>query len=276
MGDGRRTVLITGASSGIGLAAAQRFADAGWNVAATMRDPGSRETPLHADDRVTLVHLDVCDATSVRTALEQAIALGGGLDAIVNNAGYALSGPFEGATTEQIIRQFDTNVFGAMELTRAVLPHFRSRGAGLIINISSMGGRMGFPLYSLYNSTKWAIEGFSEALHYELEPLGIRVKIIEPGVIRTDFYGRSNVPVRYGSPGGAYDDIVRRAARTEERAMTRGSDPHVVADAIVRAASDGSKRLRYPVGSDATAMTVARRMLPERLFFKVIESQVLE
>ena len=172
----KKTALITGTSTGIGRATALYFQQRGWNVVATMRTP-AKETELGQLPGVALIALDVTKPDSIRQGLQAAIAKFGKLDAVVNNAGYALNGPFEAYTQEQIRRQFETNVFGLMEVCRQVLPHFRQNKAGVLVNVASMGGRLTFPLYSSYHSTKWAVEGFSESLHYELRPLGIAVKI---------------------------------------------------------------------------------------------------
>ena len=185
-----RVVLITGASSGIGKETAKLFQTKDWKVAATMRDPESADDLRNIVD-LECIRLDVTDTGSVRSAIAETLEKFGRIDVVVNNAGYAAVGPFEAATPEQIERQFQTNVFGLMNVCREILPYFREQKRGYIVNIASIGGRTAFPLYSLYNSTKWAVEGFSESLQYELEQFNIRVKLIEPGPIKTDFYSRS-------------------------------------------------------------------------------------
>src|SRR5262249_25648147 len=153
-------------------------------------------TPERAGDlfklpNVACLRLDVTDTETITQAVKDAVARFGSIDVLVNNAGYGLVGPFEASTKENIERQFNTNLFGLMETTRAILPHFREKRNGVLINVASMGGRITFPLYSLYHATKWAVEGYSESLQHELLPFNIRVKIIEPGPIKTDFYDRS-------------------------------------------------------------------------------------
>jgi NAD(P)-dependent dehydrogenase (short-subunit alcohol dehydrogenase family) len=177
-----KTILITGASSGIGKATALRFQSEGWNVIATMRDPPPGRT-WRVLDNVLVTQLDVTDAVSIASAVSEGIARFGRIDALLNNAGYGAYGPLEAFSTERIHRQFDTNVIGLLEVTKAVLPHMRANRAGTIVNISSIGGQITFPLGTLYHGTKFAVEGLSEALHYELEPLGIRVRIVQPGMI---------------------------------------------------------------------------------------------
>lgn len=185
-----KTILITGASSGIGKAIAVHFADKGWNVAATMRHP-ENETDLAGRSGVKLYRLDVTDNNSIRQSMADTIQDFNRIDVVVNNAGYGAIGIFEKATKEQIQRQFDINVFGVMNVTRFILSHFRKQRNGVIINITSMGGLITFPIYSVYHATKWAVEGFSESLQYELRPFNIKVKLVEPGAIKTDFYSRS-------------------------------------------------------------------------------------
>ena len=184
------TILITGASSGIGRATARHFQENGWNVIATMRRPEA-ETELNQLENVLVTRLDVQDVASIDAAVEEGIGRFGRIDVLLNNAGYGAYGPLEATPTEKIRRQFDVNVIGLLDTTKAVLPHFRANGSGLVINISSVGGRMTFPFGSLYHGTKWAVEGISEALRWELNEIGTQVKIVEPGFIKTDFGGRS-------------------------------------------------------------------------------------
>jgi short-subunit dehydrogenase len=193
----------------------------------------------------------------------------------VNNAGYAVYGPFEATTPAQVMRQFDTNVFGLMQVTREFLPLFRQKQGGVVVNVASIGGRIGFPLYTIYNSTKWAVEGYSEALQYELKPLNIKVKLIEPGVIKTDFYDRSMDITAIGEWSEAYGDIVKRGQkRSGEAALRNGASAQIVAATIYRAANDASGRLRYPVGLDAKALLLARWLLPESWFFKLLKKVI--
>ncbi len=277
MNNTNKTIFLTGASSGIGLATALYFFERGWNVVATMRNPDKRRTPLHEKGLPDLLHLDVMDPASIRAAIQCALDKYQKIDVLVNNAGYAAYGPFEATTREQAARQFDTNVFGLMEVTREILPIFRRQQGGVLINVASMGGRIGFPLYTLYNSTKWAVEGFSEALQYELRPLNIKVKLIEPGVIKTDFFERSLDPVDTTALADAYGKMMKRGEkRTGERVLRTGSEPRLAAGTIYRAATDGSWRLRYTVGNDAWQVSLLRRLLPEGMFYWVLEKAVLD
>ena len=185
-----KTILITGASSGIGKETAKFFQSKWWNVIATMRNP-ENETELKQLENVLVTKLDVLDLNSIDSAISQGINQFGGIDVLLNNAGYGAYGPLEAFSRDKILRQFNTNVIGLLDVTKAVLPHFRQMRKGIIINISSIGGKMTFPLGSLYHGTKFAVEGISESLHYEVEQFGGKVKIIEPGMIATDFGGRS-------------------------------------------------------------------------------------
>jgi NAD(P)-dependent dehydrogenase (short-subunit alcohol dehydrogenase family) len=265
-----KTVFITGSSSGIGQATAEFFQQQGWNVAATMRNPEKAKGWINQANTIGL-RLDVTDISSIRDALKEAVAKFGAIDVLVNNAGYGLVGPFEASTPEQVDRQISTNVTGLMNVTREIIPHFRERREGVIINVSSVGGRITFPLYSLYHATKWAVEGFSEALVFELQPFNIRIKIIEPGPIKTDFYDRS-MDVMTKSGLTAYDDFVGKAMPFMQKAGATAPGPEVVAKTIFKAATDGSWRLRYPVNSKG--LLVLRRLLPTRLFMAILRSQI--
>lgn len=264
-----KTVLITGTSSGIGKATAHLFARQGWNVVATARSPESIQY-LNQSDRVISLPLDVTDPSTIKEAVAKALARFGRIDVLVNNAGYGLLGPFEASMPEQIQRQFATNVFGLFEVTQALLPHFRQQRAGTIINISSMGGHLSFPFASLYHATKWAVEGFSESLQYELEPFGIRVKVIEPGLVSTGYATRLDMASKTGLM--AYDAPMKLMMQKSEQNQSMATKPEVVAKVVYRAATDNRWRLRYPVGSPLLPI---RKLLPDSLFFAMIRQLVL-
>jgi NAD(P)-dependent dehydrogenase (short-subunit alcohol dehydrogenase family) len=265
------TVFITGSSSGIGKETAKLFHSKGWNVVATMRKP-ELESELTGLDRVLVSRLDVMDANSIASAVQEALARFGSIDVLVNNAGYGAYGPLESFSEEKIRRQFDTNVIGLLNVTKAILPHFRAQQKGIIINISSVGGKMTFPLGSLYHGTKFAVEGISEALSYEVDAFGGTVKIIEPGLIATDFAGRSldfsndQTMIEYQSVVGAFFNVLP--------VMTQHASPSsVVADVIFTAATDGSKQLRYTAGADAAVLMENRRKFDDESFMGAIRSQ---
>jgi NAD(P)-dependent dehydrogenase (short-subunit alcohol dehydrogenase family) len=268
-----KTVLITGASTGIGKATAILFQQRGWNVIATMRSP-QKAAELAVLDNVICLPLDVTDPESIYNAIAAAIAKFTAIDVVVNNAGYGLVGTFETATPEQIQRQFETNVFGLMAVTRAILPHFRARKQGTIVNISSVGGRSTFPLYSLYHSTKWAVEGFSESLQFELRPFNIRVKIVEPGPIKTDFYDRS-ADVTSNPDITDYDRFVAKVLPKTNQSGANGLPPEAVAQIIYQASTDRSWKLRYPVGNIG-AFLLLRKFLPESWFTAIVRRMLVD
>lgn len=254
-------VLITGASSGIGLAAAQLFAERGWRVAATMRKPADAGQ-LAAHGGTMVVPLDVTDPASVRTAVASVFKQFGRIDAVVNNAGYGLFGPFETATDEQIRRQFATNVDGVFSVTRAVLPAMRQQGGGTIINVASLGGLVTLPLFSLYHASKFAVVGFTESLSFELAPLGIRAKVIAPGGVATDFAGRSLAQTFEGN-AHPYADTVAKVAGALHTRRANYATAASVAEIIFGAATDGSGQVMYLAGQDAEQAVALQKSLTE-------------
>lgn len=259
-----KTILITGASSGIGKNIAAYFQAMGWNVAATMRAP-EKETELTELENIKCIRLDVTDEASIKSAIDETIRVFGAIDVVVNNAGFGAVGPFEAATKEQIQHQFDTNVFGIMNVTRAILPYFRNKRNGVIINIASAGGRMTWPLYTLYHGTKWAVEGFSESLQYELRPFNIRVKIIEPGAIKSDFWGRSQeVLSRKGLD--VYEEYVNTVVPNLQKSGASAPEADVVSEVVYKAANDLSWRLRYQPKASTSFTLFLRSMLPTGWF----------
>lgn len=244
-----RTVFITGASSGIGRATALYFYEQGWNVVATMREP-EKESELTRLKNVLVTKLDLLDLRTIENSIRQSIDEFTSIDVLVNNAGYGAYGALETFPRENIIRQFNTNVIGLLDVTRAILPYFRSNKSGTLINISSVGGKITFPLGSLYHGTKFAIEGISESLSFELAEIGCRMKIIEPGAVRTDFSNRSldfsnDVSMR------EYQDLVQKVMNGFPSVLYRMSSAEEVAKVVFESATDETSRLRYKVGEDA-------------------------
>ena len=190
------------------------------------------------------------------------------MDAIVNNAGYWLFGAFEAASQEQMQKQFDTNVFGMMNVCREVLPYFREKKRGTIINISSVGGRVAFPAASAYCASKFAVEGFSESLRYELKQFNIRVKLVEPGPIQTDFYGRSEDKAASRN-AAVYDPFVNKVRENMQKAADTAPDGNIVAQAIYDAASDSSDRFRYTVNTKG--LLAVRKLLPDAALFHIVK-----
>lgn len=265
-----KTVLITGSSSGIGKATAIFFANNGWNVAATMRSP--HDTPDFASfDNLRQYKLDVTDASALEAVIQEVLRDFGIINVLVNNAGYATVGAFEASTPEQIEQQFDVNVFGLMNMTRLIIPIFRTQGYGHIVNVGSMGGRLTFPLYSAYHATKWAVDGFSESLMYELKPFNICVKLIEPGLIKSQFAGKSEV--RFNKNGlSAYDKYADKTINGYHQTYTHATAPETVAKTIYKASISTSGKLRYVVGMPAPLLLSLRRILPERLYFALVRT----
>ncbi len=265
-----KTIFITGASSGIGKTTAIYFAERGWNVAATMRNPENEEE-LIKYKTIKCYALDVLDEESIERAFQWAIDDFGTREVLLNNAGYAALGPFEAADKYQIAKQFDTNVIGLMSVCQQFIPYFREQLGGTIINVASVGGRMTFPLYSLYHGTKWAVEGFSESLSFELKPFNIKVKIIEPGAIRTDFYNRSP-DILKKEKLKAYDTYVDKTAANYLKAAASAPGPIIVAKTIWKAANSESFKLRYAVGSGAPFILFLRNILSDAWFMGLVRS----
>lgn len=264
-----KTILITGASSGIGKATANYFAEKGWNVVATMRNTADGEE-LTKLENVLVTKLDVTDETNIKEAIEKAVEKFGTIDILVNNAGYGAIGALESFPMENIRRQFDVNVFGLLATTRAVLPVMRKQKSGKIVNISSVVGRIAMPISSLYNATKWAVEGITEALQYELKPLGIDVKLVEPGAIETDFAGRS-MDICIDEKLTDYKETESILMTAMQEMVSQSSKPIEVVKVIEKAID--SDELRHCAGEDAKAMLDMRAKLSDKDFFSTIREQ---
>ncbi len=267
-----KTILITGASSGIGKTTAKYFQQKGWNVIATMRSP-HKEEELTQLDNVLVTRLDVTDTTSIDAAVAEGLNRFGTIDVLLNNAGYGAYGPLELFPMDKIRRQFDTNVIGLLAVTKAVLPHMRAQKSGTIVNISSIGGQMTFPLGTLYHGTKFAVEGLSESLHYELEPFGVKVKIVEPGMIATDFGGRSFDFVNDESVEEYQGTVQKLMAAWAGENTLQASEPVVVSEIIWNAVTDGTDTLRYRAGEDAVQLLDNRKALDDATFIGGIKAQ---
>ena len=245
-----KTVLITGTSSGYGLETARHFHAQGWTVIATMRTP--REALLPRSPRMRVLALDVTSEASIAAAIDAA----GPLDALVNNAGIGLVGAFEAMSMDHVRRVFETNTFGVMAMTRSVIPQFRARRAGVIVNVTSSVTLTPMPLAAVYTASKQAIEGFTGSLAHELAHFGVRAKLVEPGYAPTTrFAHNTEVKVEELIPT-AYADFAGPifAAFAEPALVTKESD---VAEAVWQAANDVSGRLHFPAGPDAVALATA-------------------
>ncbi len=271
-----RTALITGASSGFGLLTTITLARRGWHVLATMRDLDRREklaASAHAAgvaDRIEFLPLDVTRTDHITTLSHLIAQRKTPLHALINNAGFALPGFADDVTDAELRQQFDTNFFGAVSVTRAFLPQLRRQGFGHIVMVSSISGRMGFPGVSSYSASKFALEGWTETLRYELKPLGIQVVLVEPGAFETDIWDRN---ARLAA--GLLDPLSPNAARTSHRRSRiqgnqKRADPQVVATTIAAILDRKRPRLRYLVGKDAKLSILARALLPLAWFERIV------
>ena len=262
-----KTIFITGASTGLGKAAAKLFAAKGWKVIATMRKP-ENETELNQLENITLLPLDVTDPAQVTATAQKAIALGN-IDVVFNNAGYGLMGPLESTTDEQLVRQLNTNLLGVIRVTLAFIPYFREKQSGLFISTTSIGGLITFPFCSVYHATKWALEGWSESMAFELKKIGVGIKTVSPGGIKTDFLSRSADMTAHP----AYKKWVQKmfAGFNEDHF----SSAEQIAEVVYEAATDGRDKLRYVAGEDAKALYAQRLQAGDEAFRKQIEEQFL-
>ncbi|MCX2742807.1 SDR family oxidoreductase [Mangrovivirga sp. M17] len=263
-----KTVLITGSSSGIGKAAVNFFATKEWCVAATMRNP-EKEPDFKKSDNVKIFKLDVTNRDEVKNCIKDVINEFGKIDVLVNNAGYGLIGPLELGAPKQVKKQIETNIIGVINVTQVIIPYFRKQKSGRIINVSSVAGKVALPFHSFYNATKFAVEGLSESLMYELKPFNIKVKLIEPGAIKTRFYDESMDSVEAGDLKD-YDQHMADSLTKINEFGRNGSDPEEVAKAIFTAAVDQGDKLRYPVGGGAPFLLFLKRILPAPLFRSLI------
>lgn len=244
-----KTILITGASSGLGKTTAELFQRMGWTVIATMRNPG-KEYELGKLDNVHILPLDVTNIQQLRKTVSEVLDRFE-VDVVLNNAGYGLIGPVEAFSDEQINNQIQTNLMGVINITRAFLPYFRERKSGMFINITSTFGLLGYPTCSIYNASKFGVDGFSEGLFHELAQFGISVKLVAPGGMQTDFAGRSMQAASHT----AYFRLTAKVSEGySEEQIANYSRPEDVAGIIYSAVTDGKDQLRYVAGNDAIGL----------------------
>jgi NAD(P)-dependent dehydrogenase (short-subunit alcohol dehydrogenase family) len=265
------TIFITGASTGLGKATAKLFAQKGWHVIATMRKP-ENEKELSSMENVTVLALDVTNAQQVNEVVNKAVSITN-IDVVFNNAGYGLVGPLEGATDEQLTQQINTNLLGVIRVTKAFIPHFRKNGKGLFISTTSIGGLVTFPLNSIYHATKWALEGWSESMAFELAPFGIGIKTVSPGGITTDFAGRSLDMANHE----AYSAIVKKVWDTfsDPERSKNYSTAEQIAAIVYEAATDGKNKLRYVAGNDAKVLYEQRLKVGDEIFREEIRKNFM-
>lgn len=270
----KRTVLITGASSGIGKAAARKFAENDWNVIATMRNPG-KEKELNFTNNVWVTMLDVEKTDTICTAIANGIRHFSKIDVLINNAGQGIFGAFETTPEESIYKLFEVNFFGVMRAVRAILPHFREQKSGMIVNVSSGTGRSTFPLMSVYSASKYGLEGFSESLSFELAAQNIKVKIIEPGMVDTNFDEATRNNYVADPAITAYNHYIDKVIKifsdgdTGERKVTAEEAAAVIYDAV----TDGSDTLRYIIGEDIKTMITARAAMSDDEYMEMMRKR---
>ena len=271
-----KAVLITGCSSGIGWATAERLVDVGWKVYATARNV-EKIAPLEQRG-CQLLPLDVIDEDSMRSAVDEVERREGAVGVLVNNAGYSQSGAVEAVPMEKVRRQFETNVFGLARMCQLVLPGMRRQGYGRIVNVSSMGGKLTFPGGGYYHATKHAVEALSDALRFEVEGFGVKVSVIEPGLIRTGFADTalgSMDDLDGENPYAGFDEgVARTTAENYERGPISklGGGSEAVAEAIEQAISARSPKSRYAVTPSAHLFLRLRRLLPDRAWDAVLRT----
>lgn len=275
----RKTVLITGASGGIGMAAAVYLAEKGYSVVATSRSD-ERLTALKsvAAERelpISTVVLDINSDEAVNHVLPGLIEEHGGIDALVNNAGYSLWGPAESLSVDELKDVFETNFYAAFRMMQGVLPGMTQRGSGTIVNVTSVEGRIVTPFNGGYGATKFALEGLSEAMRFELWPLGVRVVVVEPGLYSTNLFSNQIVAERTEAPDLPYGPLIARYRKRRANYDRLSKDPVKVARVIHRAIRSRRPRFRYTVGAEATLGILAARYLPERLFQALLSRALL-
>ena len=275
-----KVAVVTGSSSGIGYEISLMLARNGFLTYATMRNLNKSENIKSVASKenlpIRINQLDVTDDVSVKDAVQAILSETGRIDVLVNNAGYVLNGAFEDLAMDEIKRQYDTNVFGLIRTTQAVLPIMRRQKSGIIVNISSGAGRFGYPGQSAYISTKFAVEGLSESMSYELEPFGIKVVVVEPGVIRTNIVNGMVVAKKSQDPNSPYLQIIQKMAAVLENMMENGSPPDLVAKVVLNAVTNESPKLRYLAGKDVEAWLDSKRNMSDEEFYKMMKQNLMK
>src|SRR2546422_1914906 len=274
----KAVAVVTGSSSGIGHETALTLARNGFVTYATMRNPSKAAEiqSIASKESLPIVvkQLDVTKDESVRNAIQQIVSEAGRIDVVVNNAGYGLTGAFEDLSIDEIKAQYETNFFGVIRVTQAVLPTMRKQRSGKIVNISSGAGRLGYPGGSAYVSTKFALEGLSESMSYELEPFGIRVVLVEPGVIRTNFSNGMVLAKKAQDPNSPYSQMMQRMGATLQQLEQNGSDVDLVASIVLKAATNANPELRYLAGKDVENWVEAKRKMSDSEFINSMKQNM--
>jgi len=275
----KRTVLVTGCSSGIGLATCHVLSRNNFMTYGTVRNlsKAKKIQDLINMENLSLkiLRLDVNDNQSIKLAVKKILTDTGRIDVLINNAGYGMFGPVEEITTQEVKKQFETNFFGTIRLIKAIVPIMRKQGNGTIVNISSMVGRFGVPLNSAYVSSKFAVEGLSESISFELEEFGIRVIVIEPGVVKSDFF--HNVKVKGMNLESPYHKLMERRVNFLDKAIKNSlTSSYDVADTILEALNSKDPKFRYVIGNDATNSLRMRNSLSDRKFMEWIRAGIFQ
>jgi NAD(P)-dependent dehydrogenase (short-subunit alcohol dehydrogenase family) len=276
MQEQKNVALVTGSSSGIGFETSLLLARTGFHTYASMRnlEKSKNITEIANTEKLPLqvVQLDVNDGRSVKDAIDKIVAEKDRINILVNNAGYGLFGSLEDISIEEVKAQFETNFFGVIRVTQQVLPVMRKQNNRCtIVNVSSVGGRIGVPILSAYQSTKFALEGLSESMSYELEPFGIRVVIIEPGFIRTNIINSSTSAKKALDPKSPYFSLMQKVENHFKSMMENASSPpEEVARVILKALTSENPQLRYTVGNDAATIVQARMNMPDEEFREMV------
>jgi NAD(P)-dependent dehydrogenase (short-subunit alcohol dehydrogenase family) len=271
----KKIAVVTGSSSGIGYHASLALARNGFLTYATMRNLGKSEAIKSAAAKeglpIRAVQLDVTDDRSVKNAIQSILSDAGRIDVLVNNAGYGLTGAFEDIAMDEMKALYETNVFGLTRVAQAALPAMRKQGSGTIINISSGAGRFGYPGGSAYVSTKFAVEGLTESMAFELEQFGIKAVLVEPGFIKTDFARNAVIAGKAQDPNSPYAPMMQMLSSSVGRMLENGSSPELVANAVVEAATSRNPRLRYVVGKDLEQWVAGRKSMSDEEFSTMIK-----
>jgi NAD(P)-dependent dehydrogenase (short-subunit alcohol dehydrogenase family) len=274
-----KVAVVTGSSTGIGYETSLILSRNGFLTYATMRNLNKSENLKSAATKenlpIQIRQLDVTNEVSVTNAIQEISSEAGRIDVLVNNAGYGLNGAFEDLAIDEIKAQYETNVFGLIRTTQAVLPIMRRQRSGTIVNISSGAGRFGFPSSSAYVSTKFAVEGLSESMSYELEPFGIRVVIVEPGVIRTNFLDGVVVAKKSKDQNSPYSQMMQKVTAGFEEMMKNASSPNVVAKVVLNAIRDKNPNLRYLAGGDVEKWLGGKRKVADEELYKMMRQNLM-
>jgi NAD(P)-dependent dehydrogenase (short-subunit alcohol dehydrogenase family) len=272
--------VVTGSTGGIGLATSLALARNGYLTYATMRNLAKHDSVQSVADKqhlpIRVLQLDVTDGNSIKSAIQSILSENGRIDLLVNNAGYGLRGAFEDIGIDEIKAQYDTNLYGVIRVTQEVLPIMRKQGSGRIINISSGAGRFGFPGGSAYVSSKFALEGLTESMAYELEQFGIKTVLVEPGFVRTNFGDNMVIAQKAQDPNSPYSQMMQMMSSIRGKMLENASDADLVAEVVVEAATAKEPNLRYLAGKDVQQMVAAKKSMSDEEFQKMMKQGVMD